>query len=316
MTNTLFRTFRTAPCEWLKKSYKLMTGNYQQIAVVTGANSGFGFEIAKKLSENHIKVVLACRSAERALQAKAQIENAVPDADLDFIPLDLGSIKSVCEFAEIFGKKYGKINILVNNAGILYVPHKVTEDGFEHIFQTNYLGHFLLANLLLPFFPDEKTSKIVTQSSVMYRFGKIFFDDVNLTKKYSKWIAYSQSKFAGTVFALELQRRLEERGSNIQSVLAHPGISMATNILKNKIVKTLAVKLCSFFSHSADKGAMPAVTAALSDNIKGGDFVGLDGFLQGKGNPVKINILPKATDKNTAEKLWQISEKFVDKKFK
>ena len=292
-----------------------MIYNYQQIAVVTGANSGFGFEIAKKLSENNIKVVLACRNAEKALQAKAQIKNAVPDADLDFIPLDLGNFKSVCDFAEIFEKKYGKINILVNNAGILFVPRKVTDDGFEQIFQTNYLGHFLLTNLLLPFFPNEKSSKIVTQSSVMYKGGKIHFDDLNLTKNYSKWTAYSQSKFALTMFAIELQRRLEAKGSNIQSVLAHPGISMATNILKNKIIKDLAVKICSFFSHPADKGAMPAVTAALSDDVKGGDFIGLDGLMQGKGNPIKIEIVRKAKNREIAEKLWEISEKFVSKQF-
>ena len=292
-----------------------MTNNYQKIAVVTGANSGFGLEIAKKLAENNIKVVLACRNAEKALQAKAQIKNAVQNAEIDFIPLDLSSLESVRKFAEIFGEKYGKINILVNNAGILYVPHKVTKDGFEQIFQTNYLGHFLLTNLLLPYFPNEKTSKIVTQSSVLHRFGKIFFDDVNLTKKYSKWIAYSQSKFAGTLFAIELQRRLDANDSNIQSVLAHPGISMATNILKNKIVKKLAVKLCTFFSHTADKGAMPAVTAALSEEVKGGEFVGLDGFLQGKGKPIKIEIIKKAQDKEMAEKLWEISEKFVGKQF-
>ena len=286
--------------------------DYQQIAVVTGANAGFGFEIAKTLAEKGLCVVLACRNAEKALKAKAQIENAVPNAELDFIPLDLSSLKSVREFAKIFGEKYGKINILINNAGILFVPHKVTEDGFEQIFQTNYLGHFLLTNLLLPYFPDEKTSKIVTQSSVMYRFGTIHFDNINLTKNYSKWRAYPQSKLASTLFAIELQRRLEARGSNIQSVLAHPGISIETNILKNKIIKILAVKICSFFSHSANLGAMPAVTAALSDEIKGGDFAGLDGFMQGKGKPVKIKILPKATDKKIAEKLWEMSEKLVE----
>lgn len=287
----------------------------KKIAVVTGANSGFGLEIAKKLAENHIKVVLACRNSEKALRAKAQIENAVPNAELDFIPLDLGSIKSVREFAKTFGEKYEKINILVNNAGILFVPHAVTADGFEQIFQTNYLGHFLLTNLLLPYFPDEKTSKIVTQSSVMYKIGKINFSDLNSIKKYSKRTAYSQSKFALTVFAIELQRRLDANGSNIQSVLAHPGISMATNILKNEIIKKLAVKLCSFFSHPADKGAMPAVTAALSDEVKGGEFVGLDGFLQGKGNPKKIEIVKKAKNKEIAEKIWEVSEKFVGKQF-
>jgi len=285
----------------------------KQIAVVTGANSGIGFFITKKLVKNNIKVVLACRNTEKALAAMAKIENEVPNAELDFIQLDLSSLKSVREFAEIFVEKYGKINILVNNAGILFVPHKITEDGFEQIFQTNYLGHFLLTNLLLPFFPDEKTSKIVTQSSVLYRFGKIHFDNINLTKKYSKWRAYPQSKLASTLFAIELQRRLEAKGSNIQSVLAHPGISIETNILKNKIIKFLAVKICSFFSHSANLGANSAVTAALSDEIKGGDFVGLDGFLQGKGKPKKIKILPKATDKKIAEKLWDFSEKLTNK---
>ena len=292
-----------------------MINDNRKIAVVTGANAGFGFEIAKKLAENHIKVVLACRNSEKALRAKAQIENVVPNADLDFIPLDLCSLKSVREFAEIFGEKYGKINILVNNAGILFVPHATTNDGFEQIFQTNYLGHFLLTNLLLPYFPDEKNSKIVTQSSVMYRFGKIHFDDVNLTKNYSKWRAYSQSKLASTLFAIELQRMLEQRGSNIQSVLAHPGISVETSILKNKIIKSLAVKFCSLFAHSANKGAKPAVEAALSNDVKGGEFVGLNGFLQGKGSPIKIEIIKKAQNQETAKKLWEMSEKFVGKRF-
>jgi len=287
----------------------------RKIAVVTGANTGFGFEIAKMFAEKGLCVVLACRSEEKALRAKVQIENAVPNAELDFISLDLSSLKSLREFAETFGEKYGKINILVNNAGILFVPHVITNDGFEQIFQTNYLGHFLLTNLLLPYFPDEKISKIVTQSSVMYRLGKIHFDDVNLTKNYSKWTAYSQSKLASTLFAIELQRRLEQRGSNIQSVLAHPGISVETNILKNQIIRNLAVKFCSLFAQSADKGAMPAVEAALLDEIKGGEFVGLDGFLQGKGKPIKIKIAKKAQNKEIAKKLWEMSEKLLNIKF-
>ncbi|MDR0830695.1 MAG: SDR family NAD(P)-dependent oxidoreductase [Prevotellaceae bacterium] len=292
-----------------------------KIAVVTGANGGFGFFIAKKLAEQGAKVVFACRNEQKARSAMQKISAELPHAQLDFIPLDLGDFSSVKNFAQEYKNRYQYIDILINNAGILFVPHKTTKDGFEQIFQTNYLGHFLLTNLLLPMFPNKKTSKIVTQSSVMYKFGKIHFDDLNLTRNYllyktnekkltfySKWTAYAQSKLASTLFALELQRRLAAQGSNIQSVLAHPGVSMETNILKNQFIRKLARGFCSVFAQSADKGAMPAVVAALSAEVKGGDFIGLDGFLQGKGAPVKIAIAKKAADKAVAKRLWEISD--------
>ena len=284
-----------------------ITDFQDKIAVVTGANSGFGFFIAKKLAEKGIMVVFACRNEQKATVAMQKIMSEMPTAKLDFIRLDLSDLSSIRHFVKIYKEQYKSINLLINNAGILFVPHAITNDGFEQIFQTNYLGHFLLVNLLLPLFPDESKSKIITQSSVMYKLGKIHFNDFNLTKRYSKVVAYTQSKLAATLFALELQRRLELNNKKIQSVLAHPGVSIETDILKNKIIKSIAIKVCSFFSQPAEKGAMSAVAAALSDEVKGGEFIGLNGFIQGKGEPVKISISPKATNKETAKKLWEMS---------
>ncbi|MDR3327559.1 MAG: SDR family NAD(P)-dependent oxidoreductase [Prevotellaceae bacterium] len=278
-----------------------------KIAVVTGANGGFGLQIASGLAQKGTKVVLACRNEQKAMQAKQHIENAVQNADIDFISLDLSSLNSVRNFVEMYTQRYSKIDILVNNAGILFVPHKVTKDGYEQIFQTNYLGHFLLTNLLLPLFPDSYSSKIIFQSSVMYKMGKIRFYDFNLDRGYSKWKAYSQSKLALMLFALQLQRNLAQSGKKIQPVLSHPGISLETDIVKNQTIRKLAQKVCSFFSQSAQKGAQSAIVAALSNEIKSGDFIGLDGFVQGKGNPVKISISSKATDKAVAEQLWKVS---------
>jgi NAD(P)-dependent dehydrogenase (short-subunit alcohol dehydrogenase family) len=283
-----------------------------KIAVVTGANSGFGCFIAENLAKYGAKVVFACRNEQKANVAMQNILSKFPQAEPDFIPLDLGDLGSVKNFAEEYKKRYQHIDILLNNAGILFVPHNITKDGFEQVFQTNYLGHFLLTNLLLPLFTDSYTSKIVTQSSIMYKMGKIHFDDLNLTKRYSKWTAYAQSKLALTLFAIELQNRLSQKGSKIQSIAAHPGISVETNILKNQTIKKIAKSFCSFFAQSAAKGAMPAVAAALSNEVKGGSFVGLDGFIQGKGEPTKIKIAEKALDRATAKKLWQISEKLVE----
>jgi NAD(P)-dependent dehydrogenase (short-subunit alcohol dehydrogenase family) len=141
----------------------------------------------------------------------------------------------------------------------------------------------------------------------MYKMGRIHFHDFNLNKGYSKWRAYSQSKLALMLFALQLQENLAQSGKKIQSVLSHPGISLETDILKNQIIRKLAQKVCSFFSQSAQKGAQSAIVAALSNEVKSGDFIGLDGFVQGKGNPVKTSISSRATDKAVAKHLWKMS---------
>ncbi len=288
-------------------------------AIVTGANTGLGYETTLYFVKKGIKVVMACRNIERAKKAKEKIIKLVPEADVDVIIVDLSKFASVKNFADQFRKKYKTIDYLINNAGVMYVPYSKTEDGCEKHMAANYYGHFLLSSLLIDLMPDLPESRIVTLSSIAHKtqMGVINFEDIHFEKKYNKQAAYSQSKLACLMFSLELQRRLEKSGKKILSLGAHPGVSLTelARYTKKWQVAFLKYTFGPFVTHTPYKAALPTVMAAFDPILKGGEYIGPTGFMEMKGNPGKAVISDYAQREDMAKQLWELSEKYTGANF-
>lgn len=281
-----------------------------RIAIVTGANDGLGFQTTLALSKTGMKVVMACRNLTKANKALEEIIRQVPAASLELMHLDLSKLSLVRAFAEEYKQKYEHLDLLINNAGIMIPPYEVTEDGFESQLGVNYLAHFLLTGLLLPLLEKAPGSRVVSLSSNAHKNGKIHFDDLQFSKKYSAFAAYSQSKLACLLFATELKRRLDKSESKVLSIAAHPGMS-DTNLFKHvpKFVTTIFGGLIqSLMVQSPENGAKPTLYAALGADIEGGDYIGPDGWQEWKGEPVKVKGTKLSEDKDVAKRLWEESE--------
>ncbi|MGB1318758.1 MAG: oxidoreductase, partial [Flavobacteriales bacterium] len=288
-----------------------------RIAVVTGANTGLGYETALGLASKGAKVIMACRNEDKANQAMADIRKSVTDADLDFIRLDLNSLKSVREFAKAYAEKYDKLDLLINNAGLMIPPLMRTEEGFESQFGVNHLGHFLLTNLLFPIVNKTENARIVSLSSIAHKSGRIQFDDPNWENSYSRGDAYNQSKVACLIFAYELQRRLNDADSSVISVAAHPGVSNTElGRYVPKLIYTLFTPLIPLVTHSPKEAAKPTLMAALDENVVGGDYYGPTGFNEMKGKPGKAFSTGYSKKRGVAEKLWELSQKLTGQEFK
>jgi NAD(P)-dependent dehydrogenase (short-subunit alcohol dehydrogenase family) len=284
-----------------------------RIIIVTGANTGLGYEDSLILAKKGAKVIMACRNLEKANAAKDSIIKEVANADLEVMEIDLSSMSSVRNFAKTFQSKYDQLDILINNAGVMMPPYSKTEDGFELQFAANYLGHFLLTGLLLEIILKTPNSRIVSLSSIAHKSGKINFDDLQSEEKYSASVAYSQSKLACLMFAFELQRRLDKTGHNQTiSTAAHPGI--ATTELSRHMPKlvyiVLKYTLAPFITHKPKEGAKPTVLAAIGE-AKGGDYFGPTGFKEFKGDPGKAKSTELSNDEAIAKQLWEKSEELV-----
>ncbi|MFS8185003.1 oxidoreductase [Pseudovibrio denitrificans] len=287
-----------------------------KIAIITGANAGLGFENTLRFLQEDIKVIMACRSAEKAHTARAKLLAVVPNADLEFLQLDLSDLASVRKFAQVYRSKYSKLDYLVNNAGIMVPPYSKTVDGFESQMAANYFGHFLLVSLLLDLMPDTPESRVVSLSSMGHRQGqkRIFFEDLQWEKRYSSSEAYQQSKLACLMFANELDHRFKKAGKKILSVAAHPGATSDTDLVRH------IPKLLYFFikhlvmpviSHRVSSGVQPQLMAALSPSAQGGDYYGPQKFNEMKGPPGLAMKLPYSEDEVMMQKLWDISVKLT-----
>jgi len=287
-----------------------------KIAIVTGANIGLGYETTIGLAKKEIKVIMACRNLEKAEVARQEILKQVPDAELEILKLDLNSLQSVRDFATAYTNKYDKLDILIENAGIMIPPFSKTEDGFESQMGVNYFSHFLLTNLLFPILKKTAGSRIVTLSSNAHKGGKIDFENLNAEKSYSKLGAYSQSKLACLMFAYELQRRIATANLDMIAVAAHPGVSM-TNLGQHipKVALILLKPLQPLFTHSVANAALPSLYAALGDDVNGGDYFGPTGYKEMKGKPGKVSSMPQSHDIEVAKRLWEESEKLTGKTF-
>jgi NAD(P)-dependent dehydrogenase (short-subunit alcohol dehydrogenase family) len=282
-------------------------------AVVTGANSGLGWETALELAKHGAHTILACRDATRAKDAVDRIQAVHPAAKVEVLPLDLANLASIREFSARLHQKIAKLDILVNNAGIMAIPRRTTADGFEMQLGTNHFGHFALTGLLLDLLAASGAGRVVTVSSLMHNYGRMNFDDLQGEKRYSPWPAYQQSKLANLLFTAELQRRLEAAGLPVIATASHPGYS-ATN-LQFVGPQMSGSSLMGFFSkignqviaQSAAMGALPSLHAATAPGVKGGDYFGPGGLREMWGPPAPAKRSKAARDAAAAKTLWEKS---------
>lgn len=284
-----------------------------RVIIVTGANAGLGYETTLALALKGARVIMACRNISKARKAREALRKEVPEAELDIMELDLSSLQSVRNMAAEFQAGYERLDVLINNAGVMMPPYTRTEEGFELQFVSNYLGHFLLTGLMLPNLLKTPASRIVSLSSIIHKRGQINFEDLQGEKSYSAQNAYAQSKLACLLYAYELQRRLERAGhTDTLSTAAHPGV--ATTELGRHLPRLLFTILSNtigpFFTHSSREGAKPSLLAAIGE-ATGGDYFGPTGFRELKGKPGKASSSDLSKDETLGKRLWEVSEKLV-----
>jgi NAD(P)-dependent dehydrogenase (short-subunit alcohol dehydrogenase family) len=283
-------------------------------AIVTGANSGIGLIAARELVRAGAKVVLACRDTEKGEAALAGMSGAGSGV---VSALDLSSLASVRAFAERFKAEHGRLDLLINNAGVMAPPRRMTEDGFELQFGTNHLGHFALTGVLIGTMEGQADARVVNVSSGAHRFGRINLEDLQSERKYRRWGAYGQSKLANLLFTYELDRRLRAAGSTVKAVAAHPGYS-ATHLqsaaapMPDRMIMAVTNKV---WAQSAEMGALPTLFAATHPDVQGGQYIGPDGFAEQRGYPRVVRSNAASRDEDTARKLWEISEKLTGVSF-
>ncbi len=285
--------------------------------IVTGGNSGIGYEAALQFAHKRAHTILACRSLDKANAAAAQIVASNPGAAVEVMELDLSSLASIRGFAEAFHKSHQKLDALINNAGVMALPYRKTVDGFEMQFGTNHLGHFALTGLLLDALLAAGGARVVNVSSGGHRMGRIRFDDLQWERRYYKWFAYGQSKLANLLFTFELQRRAEAAGAKLLAVGCHPGYA-ATNLQSagprmqgSSAMESFWGGMNGMLAQSAAMGALPTLYAAVSPEVRGGDYIGPDGLGEMWGHPTKVNCSAAAKDAAVAARLWNVSEELT-----
>jgi NAD(P)-dependent dehydrogenase (short-subunit alcohol dehydrogenase family) len=283
-------------------------GQQGRLAVVTGANTGLGFETAQVLAAHGATVVLAVRDIEKGKRAAARIAGTAPGADVMVEPLDLTSLDSIRAAADELRAKHPRIDLLINNAGVMFPPRQTTRDGFELQFGTNHLGHFALTGLLLEHMLPVPGSRVVTVSSIAHRIqARINFDDLQSERSYSRVGAYGQSKLANLMFTYELQRRMPGAGTTI-AVAAHPGLA-DTELTRNS--PAITAVLARLISQKAARGALPTLRAATDPGVLGGQYYGPGGFLGARGYPKLAESSGQSHDTAIQRRLWTVSEELT-----
>ncbi|WP_406085137.1 SDR family NAD(P)-dependent oxidoreductase [Micromonospora zamorensis] len=282
-----------------------------RVAVVTGANTGLGFETARLLAERGASVVLAVRDTGKGKLAAARM-----NGDVSVRELDLTSLESVRAAADGLRAAHPRIDLLINNAGVMYTPKQTTRDGFEMQFGTNHLGHFALTGLLLDLLLPVPGSRVVTVSSTGHRIrAAIHFDDLQWERSYGRAAAYGQSKLANLMFTYELQRRLAAHGTTV-AVAAHPGVSN-TELARNtpSIVRRPVTWLAPVITQPATAGALPTLRAATDPSVLGGQYYGPDGLGEVRGHPRLVTSSPESYDVTVQQRLWAVSEDLTGVRF-
>ncbi len=290
-----------------------------KVIIVTGGNSGLGFESVKALASNGAEVIMACRSIQKGEKARNQILETFPEADIKVLQLDLMDLSSVKSFADTFKSSYSHLDILINNAGIMISPFSLTKEGFESQMGTNHLGHFALTGHLVDILVVTPNSRVVTVSSLAHKQWKISFDN-NLSERaatYNKMRAYARSKLANLLFAYQLQRYFDKNNLQCLSLAAHPGASH-TNLgryMEGNIIVRILRPFIEMVLPSAASGALPQIRAAVDTKVRGGQFYGPSGFLQLAGSPVLVRSSNLSYNTDDAQILWQFSEELTGVKF-
>jgi NAD(P)-dependent dehydrogenase (short-subunit alcohol dehydrogenase family) len=282
-----------------------------RVAVITGANTGLGYETAAALADHGARVVLAVRDLDKGKDAAAQITAQSPDAEVALQELDLTSLESIRAAAEQLRSEHDRIDLLINNAGVMYTPKANTKDGFELQFGTNHLGHFAFTGLLLDRLLPVAGSRVVTVSSVGHRIrADIHFDDLQWERSYNRVSAYGQAKLANLLFTYELQRRLASHGTTIAAA-AHPGGSN-TELMRNlPRWAAVAYPVIAPLMQDATMGALPSLRAATDPAVLGGQYYGPDGVGQTRGYPKLVGSSRKSHDVDLQRRLWAVSEELT-----
>ncbi|MFA9517458.1 oxidoreductase [Halopenitus sp. H-Gu1] len=283
--------------------------------VITGANSGLGFEATKAFARKGAHVVMACRDLDRARSARDDVASSVDDPSLSVLELDLADLKSIRSFVDAFEETHGELHVLCNNAGIMAIPRRETADGFEMQFGVNHLGHFALTGLLVDSLRETAgESRIVTQSSGLHENGEIDVSDLHGEEDYDKWDAYARSKLANLLFAYELDRRLRAADASVKSVGCHPGyadtdLQFRGPEMAGSRLRLWGMKLANqLIAQSAERGALPMLYAATAPDIVGGEYVGPDGFRNLRGAPEIHASSERSYNETLAGQLWDASE--------
>jgi len=284
--------------------------------LVTGANSGIGFETARAVAARGAVTLLGCRNRDKAAAARQRILADSPDASVEVLWVDLADLSSVRRAAATFGSRHDRLDVLINNAGVMMLPRCVTADGFEMLLGTNHLGHFALTGLLLDALAKSPAARVVTVSSAGHQFGRIDFEDLQLEKRYTRWRAYGQSKLANLLFSYELQRRIDRFGLQLSSIACHPG-GAATNLVFAQETdgplswRDRAAHRMSFVAQTAEMGALPSLYAGFSPDAVGGAYYGPRGIFGWRGYPKRVESSRDSHDEGVASKLWDVSEELT-----
>ncbi|MEE4214388.1 MAG: oxidoreductase, partial [Bacteroidales bacterium] len=292
---------------WDKRNIPDLSG---KVIIVTGGNSGLGYESVKAFAEKGAEVILASRSAGRGEEARASILKDVPEARIEVMTLDMADLSSVKAFSREFKKKYDRLDILMNNAGIMTTPYFRTRDGFEGQMGTNHIGHFALTAHLMDLLKRTKGARVVNVSSNAHKAGKMDFDNLLFEegKGYSPMKAYGRSKLSNLLFTYELQRWFDENGIDAIALAAHPGFS-ETNLVRyidKKVAYRIFKPLVSLMAQSAAMGALPQIRAAVDPGVTGGEYYGPSGIGEMKGYPVRVRSNGKTHDREDARRLWEV----------
>lgn len=285
--------------------------------IVTGGASGIGYGASEVFTSMGAELILAVRNTVKGEKVAVKIRTKHPAASVIVMHLDLGDLESVRRFATEFTGRFDRLDLLINNAGVMVPPYARTKDGFELQFGTNHLGHFALTAHLLPLLMATPLSRIVTVSSIAARRAKIHFTNLDGSNGYNPMTFYRQSKLANLLFAIELQHRLEKAGACTISVACHPGISV-TNLLSRgsgRETGMILKWLMGIVAQPAVKGALPTLYAATHPDLRGGEYIGPDGPGNTKGNPVLNNDPAKLFSKELSARLWQVSESLTGVKY-
>ncbi len=305
------------------KSEKWTTTNIPSLEgktiIVTGGNSGLGYESVKAFAEKGAQVIMTCRDITKGENAKKQILQQINGAKINEMQLDLTDSASIQKFASEFKQNHKNLHVLLNNAGIMMVPYKLSKDGIESQQATNHFGHYVLTALLLENLKNTPQSRVVNVSSMAHRSGEMNFENLLFEggKDYSPMKAYGRSKLENLLFTYELQRYFETNKIESIAVAAHPGVS-DTNLFSHmggKFLQKLLKPLFSIFIQPSAMGALPQLRAAVDEQVKGGEYYGPDGRNEMKGYPVIVPSNKAANDKQSASQLWEMSAKITGVKF-
>ncbi|PSH65169.1 oxidoreductase [Phyllobacterium sophorae] len=282
--------------------------------LVTGANSGLGYLTSLEVARRGAHVLMTARNQTKGIQAIQRIRSLVPDAKVELRLLDLADLAAVKSFAQQIIDDGTPVDVLVNNAGVMMPPRSLTRQGFEMQFGVNHLAHFALTALLIERLQKGNDPRVVTLSSDLHKRGRIHYEDLDGAKKYGRISFYAQSKFANTLFGLELDRRLRAVGNPVRSLLAHPGYA-ATNLQLSGPTGFLNVFMRignRFIAQSAEMGVLNQLYAATEPGVESGQFIGPDGRNEMKGYPTLVQPIGAAQDIADAGRLWRLSEELTN----